>query len=143
MSMICVAGTAWALSAPAQLVGVLLLVGVGVGLPTGMLLKILPFLSWFHLQHLQMASGRLDVRVPYMQGFISERFARFHLALHLSTLAILATAVMLPGLALVGGVLLCLSGLVLEVILLMSVLRYSRVALSLKTTMVPSSAEPG
>lgn len=56
------AAAVWVLQGAPELIGSLLLVGVGVGLSSGMLFKIVPFLSWFHLQHRQLATGRLDVR---------------------------------------------------------------------------------
>jgi hypothetical protein len=97
LSTILAAGL-WALGGRAELIGVLLLVGVGVGLPSGMLLKIMPFLSWFHLQHRQVASRRFDVRLPHMGGFIPERLARMQLGMHLAALSLLATAAAWPEL---------------------------------------------
>ena len=64
MGSVMAAACAWWLQAPRSLLGVLLLVGVGVGLPSGMLFKIVPFLCWFHLQQRQIAAGRFEVRVP-------------------------------------------------------------------------------
>ena len=87
----------WPLGARPETLGVLLLVGVGVGLPSGMLFKILPFLSWFHLQHRQLAARRFDVRVPHMQVFIPDGRARIQFVLHLIALALLTAATLFPG----------------------------------------------
>ena len=61
-----------------------------------MLFKIMPFLSWFHLQHRQVAARRFDVRLPHMQAFIPERWARVQFGLHLGALLALTLAAVWP-----------------------------------------------
>ncbi|ADC62211.1 hypothetical protein [Allochromatium vinosum] len=90
------AAVVWLSGGRAELVGVLVLIGVGLGLPSGMLFKIMPFLSWFHLQHRQVAARRFDVRLPHMQAFIPERWARVQFGLHLSALLALTLATTWP-----------------------------------------------
>jgi hypothetical protein len=133
-AMICMLSAAglWALEVNSPLVGVLLLVGVGTGLPAGMLLKIFPFLCWFHLQRAQLASGRLDVRIPYMQDFVPERLARLQFAVHVTALLLLIAASMQPFLAPVGALALVASALLLEGLLLSAAARYRRSARALK-----------
>jgi hypothetical protein len=105
----------WALGGHDELLGVLLLVGVGVGLPSGMLFKIMPFLSWFHLQHRQVATKRFDIRLPHMQSFLPDARARLQFALHAFMLLLLIAAAATPGsawsrpLARIGGLALILS----------------------------------
>ena len=117
---------AWALGAPPPLVGVLLLVGVGLGLPAGMLFKILPFLAWFHLQQRQLQSGRFDLRIPHMGSLLDVGWARLQFGLHLLALLLGLAAIFVPLLARPAGLLLLLAGLVLEGLLVGVVLRYRR-----------------
>jgi len=125
MGSIPVAVVGWWFNAPAELIGVLLLVGVGIGLTSGMLFKIVPFLCWFHLQHRQIATMRLDVRIPHMHGFFPERLARWHFFLHVAALSALAGASLEYRLALPGGLLLGASALLLAGLLSMSTLRFA------------------
>lgn len=79
------------------LLGVSLLLGVGMSVINGMLYKIVPFLSWFHLQNRQMSLMCMTVKVPNMKEFISDKAAR--LQFHLFLLALLAAllATLYPG----------------------------------------------
>lgn len=131
MGSLLAAACGWWLQAPAELLGVLLLVGVGVGLPSGMLLKIVPFLCWFHLQTRQVAAGRFDVRVPHMHLLMPERLARWHPPLHGAALTLLAGGVLEPALARLGGLLLGGSALWLFALLSGAAWRYRRVSLAL------------
>lgn len=126
------AAVVWLVSGPETLVGVLVLVGVAVGLPSGMLLKIVPFLGWFHLQHKQVATGRFDCRIPTMHSFVPERAARAHFWVHLVALVSLAAAVtFVPPLATVGGLALALSSALLTALLLRCAVVYRRSAVAL------------
>ncbi|AFL72987.1 hypothetical protein [Thiocystis violascens] len=98
------AAALWLAGGRAELVGVLVLIGVGVGLPSGMLFKIVPFLSWFHLQHRQVATRRFDVRVPHMHTFIPEAPARIQFGLYLVALLALVAAAALPAFDVAPGV---------------------------------------
>jgi hypothetical protein len=84
--------TAWLLGAPQTTLGVLVLAGVAVAVPSGVLYKVAPFLAWFHLQGEQIAQGRLDVVVPHMKSFVSDRAAHAHFALHAGALILLLAA---------------------------------------------------
>jgi hypothetical protein len=129
-SLVAAAG-AWGLGAPDTLIGVLLLVGVGIGLPSGMLFKIVPFLCWFHLQQRQIATGCFAVRVPHMHGFLPEGPTRWQWWLHLGALVTLAAAVAEPRLTILGGGLLVLASLLLAGLLGNAALRYRRTRASL------------
>ena len=104
---------------------------MGVGVTSGMLLKIMPFLSWFHLQHRQLTRGRLDVRVPHMLTFLPERAARVQLACHLLALAGTLAATAFPALHELAGIALALSAAALGALTSMSILRYRHVARAL------------
>lgn len=125
----------WISGGRAEAVGVLLIVGVGVGLPSGMLFKIMPFLCWFHLQHRQLAARRLDLRIPHMHTFVPDRSARIQLGLHLSTLGLLTAAAALPdsGLARPAGLALAASAGYLGFLLVRCYLLYRRFARGLNT----------
>jgi hypothetical protein len=137
------AAVAWALQAPDTLLGVLLLAGVGIGLPSGMLLKIVPFLCWFHLQQRQVAAGRFGVRVPHLHGFIPDRPARWQWALHLGALMALAGAVVEPRLAYAGGGLLALAALVLAGLLCTAAWRYRETRIALEGAPAPRGSPGG
>jgi hypothetical protein len=120
----------WLLEGRAETVGVLLVVGVGVGLPSGMLFKIMPFLSWFHLQHRQLAARQFDLRIPHMHGFVPDRQARIQFGLHLAALGLLIAASALPdsGLARPAGLALAVSAAYLGFLLVRCYLLYRRLA---------------
>lgn len=119
---------AWLLQAPGPLIGVLLLVGVGVGLPSGMLFKIVPFLCWFHLQARQVESGRFDVRVPLMHKLLAERPTRWHFRLHLLAQSLLVASVLWPVMAPAAGVALAAAALWLFVLLATAATRFALAA---------------
>jgi hypothetical protein len=125
------AALAWALQAPSALIGILLLVGLGVGLPAGMLFKILPFLAWFHLQHRQIATGRFELRIPHMGSLLPLGWARLQFGLHLLALLLAVAAIFLPVLARPAGLALVLAALVLEGLLVRVVLAYWRASRAL------------
>lgn len=94
LGMVCLLGAvaAWVLALPQTTLGVLVLAGVAVAVPSGVLYKVAPFLAWFHLQGEQLARGRLDVAVPHMKSFVSDRAAHVHFALHVAALVLLLAA---------------------------------------------------
>ena len=114
----------------AETVGVLTIVGVGVGLPSGMLFKIMPFLSWFHLQHRQLAARRFDLRIPHMHAFVPDQGARIQFGLHLAALGLLIAASALPasGLARPAGLALAVSAGYLGFLLVRCYLLYRRLS---------------
>lgn len=101
-------------------VGVLLLAGFFVSVVNGMLYKIVPFITWLHLQK------RMPVP-PNMSQIIPERLTRRQLQVHLAALAVLLVAVMVPGLAAVAGLVFALSCGFLGANLLRAVRRYRSV----------------
>ena len=134
MASLLAAALAWLLQAPAELMGVLLLVGIGIGLPSGMLLKIIPFLCWFHLQARQISLGRLRVRIPHMHRLLPERPARVQVGLHAAGLLLLIGGFWQPLLAPVGGLLLAISALWLLALIAGTAWRYRTAMLALEQT---------
>lgn len=85
---------------PAQfnlLVGFILIPGIAMSLINGMLYRIVPFLSWFHLQHMQLTLGRYDLQLPHMKSFISDRAARLQFGMHCLAIAAGVLAVFKPS----------------------------------------------
>ncbi|MBK1717311.1 hypothetical protein [Thiocystis violacea] len=124
MGAVLAAVLAWPLGASDQLMGLWLLIGVGVGLPSGMLLKIVPFLCWLHLQTRQLALGKRRVRLPHLQQLIPNGPARVQVALHGSGLLLASLGFIYPPAAHVGGAVLALAALWLLALLVGATLRY-------------------
>lgn len=76
--------------------GVFIIQGVILTMINGMLYRIVPFLSWFHLQHAQVTEGRFDIKLPHMKSFISDQAARRQYYLHLLSLACMVAASFSP-----------------------------------------------
>lgn len=85
--------------------GMLAVVGVFVTAIGGMLYKIVPFLSWLHLQRL----GGLNVLPPTMNQMLAESAMRRQYYAHLLALGLLLAAVWLPVLARPAGLAFALS----------------------------------
>ncbi len=73
------------------------LLGSGVLVVNGMLYKIVPFLSWFHLQHRQLTLMKMSVKTPHMKAFIPDRMAKIQFYLTLPMLILSCGAVFQPG----------------------------------------------
>jgi len=127
------AGICWVTGGSPVLVGILLLLGVGVGLPFGMLFKIVPFLVWFHLQHRQLESGRLGVRVPHMLTFLPDKWARLQFAVYMGALSCLIGAWLTPAFSYLASVVLGLAAIGLGALVMVSIVRFRRVALALES----------
>ena len=105
-------------------------------LPSGMLLKIVPFLCWFHLQARQVALGRFGVRIPHMRRLMPEWAARVQVALHSAAVTLLLIGLLQPELGRVGGALLALAPLWLLALLIGAASRYRSAARALETEAV-------
>ena len=93
------------------LLGLLFLLGFAASVVNGMLMKIVPFLAWFHLQ---AQVGMRQTRLSNMKDFFPDRIAKYQVHLHLAALALLLPSPWLPMLAIPGGLLLASSALLLE-----------------------------
>ncbi len=129
---------------PDLLLGVGLLLGTAVSLVNGMLYKIVPFLSWFHLQNRQLASGCLSVRVPNMKELLSDRAAKRQYWVHLAAIGCCAGAALVPDwLARPAGLLLGISALLLGKNLFSVVTIYRRTNRELLAASPVSGTTPG
>jgi hypothetical protein len=124
---------AWLLSAPTELIGILLLVGVGVGLPSGMLFKIVPFLCWFHLQSRQLALGRMQVRIPHMHRLLPDAPSRWQAAPQVAAVLLSAAGLITPALAAAGGLMIAVSASWLLALLGTAVWRYRKASRALNS----------
>ncbi|MBA5606637.1 permease [Duganella sp. FT3S] len=101
--------------------GVLFIAGFALTTINGMLYKIVPFLTWYHLQE---AIGR---GAPNVNKIIPERHARLQFALHLAALLLLLAACYWPQqLARPAGAAMCASCLFLWINLLQVMRMYRR-----------------
>jgi len=107
-----------------------LLLGFAFSVVNGMLYKIVPFLSWFHLQHRKVTLlGGAGTRVPNMKEFLPDHLARRQLWGHLATLFLLGPAILWPGLfARPAGLAFTLSCVLLMYNLLQASVRYRSVS---------------
>ena len=111
------------------LLGSCLLAGFAFSVVNGMLYKILPFLSWFHLQHRSIALlGFGAVKVPNMKEFLPDKFANRQYLLHLIVLLLLVMALLAPEyFSRPLGLAICASSLLLEYNLIQAVVRYQKI----------------
>jgi len=79
------------------LLGTLLIAGAALMLLNGMLYKIVPFLSWFHLQHRQMQLLAMTVQVPNMKELIPDARANSQLGFAIVALGLTLLATLLPA----------------------------------------------
>ncbi|MCU7806327.1 MAG: hypothetical protein KZQ73_00420 [Candidatus Thiodiazotropha sp. (ex Semelilucina semeliformis)] len=118
---------AWILSDNDILVGTLLLWGVCLTVPIGVIYKIIPFLCWFHLQGMQIKREKLTYTLPSMKYFIRERSAKAHYYMHMSSFCLLLIAFMLPApFTRLAGLAFTLSSLYLFKNILFAFLRFRR-----------------
>jgi hypothetical protein len=75
------------------LLGVLVIVGAGLSLISGMLCKIVPFLAWFHLQ----THAGMGGKPPNMKAILPEKAQRLQLRLHAAALLLCVGAALWPG----------------------------------------------
>lgn len=118
---------AWVVGVSEILLGVLILGGVCLTVPVGIVYKVIPFLCWFHLQSLQVKTGCFDGEIPSMKAFITEQAARRHFHLHLvSLLLLLIASVFYSPLVQIAGFLFMLSSFYLVWNLSRAFVKYRR-----------------
>ena len=95
------------------LIGALLLGGVCLTVPIGIIYKVVPFLCWFHLQAQQVKKNRFDYTLPSMSRFIPEKEVRHQFVWHLAALLAFLLAFQYAGLIRVAGLFFTLSSVYL------------------------------
>jgi len=109
------------------LLGLLLLVGAGLSFVNGMLYRIVPFLSWFHLQNRQLALMSLGVSIPNMKELLPDLWAKRQFHTHLAALLLGLSAVFFPQImARPAALMFGLSSLLLLINLVLAARRYQR-----------------
>lgn len=122
-----IATIVWIVGDNELLVGVLLLGGICMTIPIGIIYKVIPFLCWFHLQSMMVKQGKLSSGLPSMKHFIHDTDAKRHYLLHLLAISLTAAATLTPGtLARPSGIAISLSSLYFFRNLLAALLRYNR-----------------
>lgn len=102
-------------------IGVLILCGGFLAAINGMMYKIVPFITWLHLQR---ACGP-DRMPPSMKEMLSEARMRIQFKLYAAALAVLLLAVWVPMLARLAGLLLAASSLWLAINLAAATRRFA------------------
>ena len=121
------AALVWISAGDTMLVGILILVGVCMSVPIGIIYKVIPFLCWFHLQSQQIKQGDFSYRSPSMKEFIPEWAMRGHYALHLIAFGGLLIAVGYPTyFARLSGLLFTLSSIFFFINLLKAFTMYRK-----------------
>ncbi len=115
-----------------MLTGILILFGVILSVVCGMLLKIVPFLCWFHLHNRQLALFDFSRSLPSMKELLPDRWAFRLFGLHIASLGALIAAALLPKLAPLPALSLILQGGLLAVLLGVATLRAHREWLALR-----------
>ncbi|MCW8945583.1 MAG: hypothetical protein OQL27_12490 [Sedimenticola sp.] len=124
------------------LLGVVLIVGAGLSVVNGMLYKIVPFLSWFHLQNRQLSLMCMTVQVPNMKEFITDKSSRLQFKVYLVSLVLLLAAVIKPAwFAHIAGIVFMFSNLLLLKNLSMAMIRYRKTNQALLAYVVDSEVK--
>ena len=84
--------------------GVLLIFGVALSVIGGMLQKIIPFLSYLHMQRFCQGDFERIKTLPHMRAILKIKHSRLFLRFHLLSFALLLLMVMVPQLTLLAGV---------------------------------------
>ena len=113
--------------------------GAAIPLLNGMLYKIVPFLSWFHLQNRQLATMCMTVQIPNMKQLLPDIWAKRQFWVYLLALVCTLVAVFTPvWMTRPAAVLLALSFALLGHNLLLVVLRYREVSSELSKAVATS-----
>ncbi|MCU7846362.1 MAG: hypothetical protein KZQ93_21210 [Candidatus Thiodiazotropha sp. (ex Monitilora ramsayi)] len=91
------AAIVWVVGDYDLIVGVLLLGGVCLTIPIGIIYKVIPFLCWFHLQSLQVKQEKFSYSLPSMKHFISDKDAKRHYYLHVGAIFMVIISIVFPG----------------------------------------------
>ncbi|UZE96870.1 hypothetical protein [Alkalimarinus alittae] len=83
--------------------GVLLVFGVIVSVIVGMLQKIIPFLSYLHMQRFCAGDFEAIKSLPHMRAILKIKHSRYFYRLHLSSLALLLLMIVIPEITLLAG----------------------------------------
>lgn len=104
--------------------GVLVILGFALGVISGMLYKILPFLVWLHLNNRLQTAGAPQTKVPNMRQIIPEKRCRWQYRAHVVTTLMLLAAIVWAPLTLLAGLSLAGSSLFLAANLFKAVAVY-------------------
>ena len=89
----------------------------------GMLFKILPFLSWLHLQNIALGK----YKIPAMNHYLSEKEAYIQICIYFISAIFLFLSIFIPFFRISAAILMILQFLVLEILLCASFMRYKKV----------------
>ena len=84
--------------------GIFLIYGVVLSVLVGMLQKIIPFLSYLHMQRFCQGDFEKIKSLPHMRAILKTKHSRAFLRLHVLSLLLLVLMVMVPPLTILSGV---------------------------------------
>ncbi|WP_250655136.1 hypothetical protein [Alkalimarinus coralli] len=87
--------------------GVILIFGVIVSVLGGMLQKIIPFLSYLHMQRFCAGNFEAIKALPHMRAILKIKHSRYFFRLHLMSLGLLIMMIIVPELTLLAGLSVC------------------------------------
>lgn len=88
--------------------GILLIFGVIVSVIGGMLQKIIPFLSYLHMQRFCAGDFEAIKSLPHMRAILKIQHSRYFYRLHLASLASLMLMIVIPAATLIAGLSICI-----------------------------------
>ncbi len=83
--------------------GILLIYGVVLSVLVGMLQKIIPFLSYLHMQRFCQGDFERIKNLPHMRAILQVKHSRMFLRLHVVSLLLLLLMIMVPSVTIVSG----------------------------------------
>ena len=89
----------------------------------GMLFKILPFLSWLHLQNIALGK----YKIPAMNYYLSEKEAYIQICIYFVSALFLFLSIFIPFFRISAAILMILQFFVLEILLVAAFIRYKKV----------------
>lgn len=89
----------------------------------GMLFKIMPFLSWLHLQNIALGK----YKIPAMNYYLNEKEAYIQICIYFVSAVFLFLSVFIPFFRISAAILIILQFLVLEFLLIAAFLRYKKI----------------
>ncbi len=97
--------------------GVFLVYGSVLSVIAGMLQKIVPFLSYLHMQRFCNGDFEAIKSLPHMRAILKINHSRWFFRLHLASLVALLLMIMVPRLTLLAGIIVCMQfGLLLFIV---------------------------
>lgn len=93
--------------------GVLLVYGGVMSVIGGMLQKIIPFLSYLHMQRFCAGDFNAIKALPHMRAILKQQHSKYFYRLHVASLALLSLMMVVPQLTVLAGLVVCVEFMLL------------------------------